>query len=245
MRGFRNRLFDENYFFKKINSTTTRAQKLIKDNMATGNFLVVADEQIGGLGRSKNSWNSPLGGLWMTAGLYGLVVESNLTLFTGITIHKALCKLYPELTDKFSIKWPNDIFLGEKKLGGILVNNLPNRKYHLLGIGINTNVLEFLDEVDENATSLQLELEHEVSNKDVASAIFDIFADELPDFMEKGLDYTYFNQHALLTNRQVKLDTDFASYSGLYKGINRKGAMLMELKPGMIQPFYAGSVTKY
>jgi len=245
MQGYRHRLFDENYFFKKINSTNTKANKLIKDGIATGNFLVAAAEQSGGLGRNKNGWESPLGGLWLTAGMYGLTVESNLTLFTGNCIHKALCALYPELAEKLKIKWPNDLYYEERKLCGILVTAIPAKKYHLLGIGVDTNILEFSEALEDIATSLQLELEREVSNQDVASAIFDVFANELPDFIEKGLDSKYFNQHAFLTNRQIELDTDFASYTGLYKGINSKGAILLELKQGMIQPFYAGSVVKY
>jgi len=245
MQGYRHRLFDENYFFKKVNSTNTKANKLIKDGIATGNFLVCAAEQSGGLGRNKNGWESPQGGLWMTAGLYGLIVESNLTLFTGISIHKALVKLYPELAEKLTIKWPNDVYYGERKLCGILVTSIPAKKYHLLGIGVDTNILEFSEALDDIATSLQLELEREVSNQDVATAIYDVFAEELPDFIEKGLDSKYFNQHAFLTNRRIELDTDFASYTGLYKGINSKGAILLELKQGMIQPFYAGSITKY
>lgn len=245
MQGFRHRLFDENYFFKKINSTNTRANKLIKDGIAAGNFLVAAAQQTGGLGRNKNGWESPLGGLWITAGLYGLIVESNLTLFAGISIHKALCTAYPELKEKLTIKWPNDIYYDEHKLCGILVTAVPAKKYHLLGIGINTNILEFSEELEDIATSLQLELEREVSNQDVATAVFDVIAEDLPEFIENGLDHNYFNEHALLTNREVELDTDFASYRGMYKGINRKGAILLELKPGMIQPFYAGSITKF
>jgi len=153
--------------------------------------------------------------------------------------------LYPEIADKLTIKWPNDIYYEEGKLCGILVTAIPAKKYHLLGIGVDTNILEFSEGLEDIATSLQLELEREVSNQDVASAIFDVFADELPEFIEKGLDSKYFNKHAFLTNRQIELDTDFARYTGLYKGINSKGAILLELKPGMIQPFYAGSVVKY
>ena len=245
MQGYRHRLFDENYYFKKISSTNTRANKLIKDGMATGNFLVAAAEQSGGLGRNKKGWESPLGGLWMTAGLYGLNVDSNLTLFTGNCVHKALCKMYPEIAENLTIKWPNDIFFDESKLCGILTTAVPAKKYPLLGIGVDTNILEFSEDLDEVATSLQLELEREVSNQDVASAIFDVFADELPEFIEKGLDSKYFNQHAFLADREIVLDTDFASYKGLYKGINSKGAILLELKPGMIQPFCAGSIVSY
>ena len=51
-----------------------------------------------------------------------------------------------------------------------------------------------------------------------------------------------FNKYSLLKGKNLILDTDFDQFSGLCKGINNSGAILIELKPGMIQPFYAGSI---
>ncbi len=245
MKDFKHPLFDEIYLFKKSVSTSKQAIKLIKDQTAQGNFLVIADEQSGGIGRNKNKWFSPLGGIWMTAGLYGFSVSSNLTIFTGISIHKALCDLFPQIREKLKIKWPNDIYLNDKKLCGILSNNLNSRKYHLIGIGMNTNVKEFDVNLAPNATSLQIELDNLVDNKSILTHIFDGFASALPNFIEGELDVKYFNQHSLLKGLQIELDTDYDTFRGRAIGIDKNGALLIELKPGMIQPFYAGSVISW
>jgi len=55
----------------------------------------------------------------------------------------------------------------------------------------------------------------------------------------------YFNQHSLLKGHQIELNTDFDIFRGKAKGIDKNGALLIELKPGMIQPFYAGSVISW
>jgi len=181
----------------------------------------------------------------LTAALYGFSFQSNITIFTGICIHKTLSELFPSISDKLKIKWPNDIYLNDKKLCGILSSNLSGRKYHLIGIGLNSNVEE-LDEIHvPNATSLQIELNKLVDNEKLLTRIFDNFASTLPDFVEGKLDVKYFNQHSLLKGLQIELNTDYDIFRGKEKGINKNGALLIELKSGMIQPFYAGSVISW
>ncbi len=241
MKDFKHSLFDEVIYFNKLTSTSLKAEKLINDNIAQGNFLCLAGEQSSGKGRGKNSWLSPAGGLWLTAALYGFDFKSNVTIFTGICIHKTLSELFPSISDKFKIKWPNDIYLNDKKLCGILSNNLSGKKYHLIGIGINTNVTNLDKTQAPNATSLQIELGKDVDNEKILTRIFDNFVSVLPDFVEGELDIQYFNQHSLLKGLQIELDTDYDIFKGKVIGIDKNGALLIELKPGMIQPFYAGS----
>ena len=245
MKDFQHLLFDEIYYFDKIESTNLKAKKLIKDGTARGNFLVISRIQSGGIGRNRNRWTSPDGGIWMTVGLYGLSVESSLTIFASICIHKALTELLPEIKSNLKIKWPNDIYLNNKKLCGILSSNLQAEKYHLLGIGLNSNVCEIPLELDDIAISLRKELDHDIDNKVLVTKIFDNFATDLPDFIEEKLDVRYYSEHSLLKGRSIELDTDFDKFNGIAKGINKSGALLIELKPGMIQPFYAGTVISW
>ena len=242
MKDFKHPLFDEVLYFNKLSSTSSKAERLINFNTANGNFLCLAEEQTSGRGRGKNSWFSPVGGLWLTAALYGFNFQSNITIFTGICIHKTLSELFPTISDKFKIKWPNDIYLNDKKVCGILSSNLSGKKYHLIGIGMNTNVTELDEELAPNATSLQIELNRSLDNEELLTRIFDNFASALPEFVEGKLDVKYFNQHSLLKGFQIELNTDYDIFRGKAKGIDKNGALLIELKAGMIQPFYAGSI---
>jgi len=245
MNNFSHPFFDDVIYYNKLDSTSKRAEKLIKANEVQGNFLVIAGKQSSGIGRMKNSWFSPKGGIWITAAIYGLSVESNLTIFTGICIHQALIELFPEIKSKLKIKWPNDIYLSDKKLCGILSKHLLARKYHLIGIGVNSNITVFPDELTNTATSLQKELRTDVDNTEMMRTIFDKFSEYLPEFIEGKLDIKYFNRYSLLKGKKVELDTDFDKFSGIAKGINKSGALLIELKPGMIQPFYAGTAVSW
>ena len=245
MKDFKHPLFDEILYFKNLRSTSLRAERLINSNTAQGNFLCLAGEQSSGKGRGKNFWFSPAGGLWLTAALYGFNFQSNVTIFTGICIHKTISELFPSISDNLKIKWPNDIYLNDKKLCGVLSNKLNSRKYHLIGIGINSNVTELDEILAPNATSLQIELDTTVDNEDILTRIFDNFASALSGFVEEELDVKYFNKHSLLKGLHIELDTDYDIFRGRAKGIDKNGALLIELKPGMIQPFYAGSVISW
>ena len=245
MKDFKHPLFDEVLYFNKLNSTSLKAERLINSNTAQGNFLCLAGEQSSGRGRGKSSWLSPAGGLWLTAALYGFSFQSNITIFTGICIHKTLSKLFPSISNNLKIKWPNDIYLNDKKLCGVLSRKLSSRKYHLIGIGINSNVTELDEILAPNATSLQIELNRPVDDEDILTRIFDNFASALPGFVEEELDVKYFNKHSLLKGLHIELDTDYDIFRGRAKGIDKNGALLIELKPGMIQPFYAGSVISW
>jgi len=245
MKNFSHALFDEIINYKKIGSTMNEANRLLKGQLISGNFLLIAEEQTSGIGRKKNFWFSPSGGIWITAGLYGLSVESSLTIFTGICLHKSLCDIFPELRKELKIKWPNDIFFQSKKLGGILTNYLQFFRYHLIGIGLNTNIEKIPAEISETAISLQIVLERKIDNEKILKKFFDIFASELPSFAEGTLDKDYFQRYSFLQGRKIVLDTDFDKFSGIVRGIDKKGALFLELKPGMIQPFLTGTITKY
>jgi len=245
MKNFKHPLFDEVKYFEKINSTNKKADQLIKSKQISGNFLLIAKNQSRGIGRKDNSWFSPEGGIWITAGLYGLDVQSNLTIFTGICIHKALLKLFSKMQNDLKIKWSNDLYLNEKKLCGILSSHLPAFKYHLIGIGINTNFSEFPTKLSDLSISIKQYLKTDIDNSNLVKTIFDIFSSNLPEFIEGKLQIEYFNEYSLLTGKKIELDTDFDKFSGICKGINKKGAILIELKKGMIQPFFAGTVINF
>lgn len=242
--NFTHKLFDEIIILKKCASTLSSAEKLIRNGEIKGNFLILAETQTRGKGRQDNFWFSPSGGIWLTAAFYNLNVVASITLFTGIVMHKILLESFPQIAAYLKLKWPNDLFFQDKKLGGILTKSLPAFNYHLIGIGINTNFNYFPPELENNAISLQNILQKKIENEPLITYFFDKFAEKLPLFIENGLDKNYYQQHSYLKNKQVILTTDFDVFQGKMMGIKKDGAILLKMVSGMIQPFYAGSVEK-
>lgn len=111
------------------------------DDGATDFTVVVADEQTGSMGRLGRRWFSPNGGLWLTTILRDRQLPNALLL--GLAAASAVVStLQSHLQIHSVIKWPNDIYIEDRKLAGILVDIVYEGsllKYALVGVGMNVN----------------------------------------------------------------------------------------------------------
>ena len=143
-------------FHSRIGSTSDRARQLVEGGHRLP-AIVVADRQSAGRGRRDRRWESDsTRGLWLTAAFAGQGSEDpSLPLRVGLAASRALEALAPEV--RVQVKWPNDVVVGDRKLGGILCEGMPGAV--LIGIGLNLNhaEAELPVEVDSPATSLLLE----------------------------------------------------------------------------------------
>lgn len=121
-------------------STLDVAHRLAAEGAPSGT-LVIADEQTAGRGRGGKSWESSAGsGLWLTlierpADSSGLGV---LSLRVGLAAAEALDRFAPE---PIRLKWPNDLYIDQGKLGGILVEaRWREQSVEWIAIGLGVNV---------------------------------------------------------------------------------------------------------
>jgi len=242
MKNFSHPFFDEVYYFNSLQSSFKKAETLIKNYQVNGNFIIISKKETGSIGRDKNIWYAPEGGLWFTLGLHGFKFESSLTIFIGQIIFKTLESYINDITN-LKIKWPNDIFYKNKKLAGILTYNLPFYDYYIVGIGINTNIIP--KEISDITISINEIINKKINNSEFLYNFSENLFENLPDFLENGLDNVFFNQHSFLKNKIITIQTVFDTFSGISMGINKKGAILLKLPSGLIQPFYSGKIINY
>ncbi len=141
--------------FRVTDSTSSRARELAVEG-APGGTVVTAAEQTAGRGRQGRSWTAPAGG----ALLYSAIVrplEKRHTLLP-LAAAVAACEAAEELEEGIAcrIKWPNDIWVGERKLAGILIEARPQDGWAVIGVGLNLGISteEFPPELRQTATSL-------------------------------------------------------------------------------------------
>jgi BirA family biotin operon repressor/biotin-[acetyl-CoA-carboxylase] ligase len=155
------------FCFGVVETTNVEANRLAREGKPEGT-LVVADEQTKGRGRRGRSWTSPPGtGLYCSIVLRPRCAPDRLpalTLTAGVATATAIQQvgLVPQL------KWPNDILISGRKVGGILTETVFDRKqvdFAILGIGINVNTAAeaFPASIRKQATSLSLSLGKPVS----------------------------------------------------------------------------------
>tara|TARA_B100000941_G_scaffold241801_1_gene185493 strand:- start:1219 stop:1962 length:744 start_codon:yes stop_codon:yes gene_type:complete len=124
--------------FSEIDSTNDEAKRI---DILKEFHVIIAEKQTLGKGRQGKKWSSPdSGNIYMTICTQNDLSSSPISLITGLACKNAI----DEISGRSSImlKWPNDILLNNKKVGGILVEIESEQKKirTIVGIGINLNI---------------------------------------------------------------------------------------------------------
>ena len=133
-------------------STNAWARRELEKGDATSGTVYLADYQSSGVGRRGSKWQSAAGeNLLFTA-----VVEADLASWQAgriaIAVGVAVARVLGRYAGAVEVKWPNDVYVGDEKIAGILVEQVG--EFTLIGIGVNIFAKEFPKDV--NATSLAL-----------------------------------------------------------------------------------------
>ena len=237
------------YFYEKIDSTNTQAKRLAEEDAPSGT-LVVSDCQVKGKGRRGRVWTSPKGeAIYMTILLRPQIRPdraSMVTLVMGLSVVQAIRNV---LGLETSIKWPNDVVLNRKKLVGILTEmsaQMDYIEYLVIGTGINANMTAFSEELKDKATSLRMEMGRPVNRAALIAESMKCFEKNYEIF-EKTQDLSGLMEdyQAVLANlnQPVRVLEPGHEYSGIARGINEKGELLVEREDGTVTAVYSGEVS--
>lgn len=241
--------------FATIDSTNIRAVEAANSSALDGT-VYVADEQTAGRGRGGHSWHSVAGnGLYVSAIVrpeMGLSEALWLSLATGIAAQRATVETTGVQAD---IRWPNDLLIGKKKCGGILVETgshpgTPARlRYAVIGIGINVNHDAFPDELSTVATSLRIE-SGSVASREALLANLLLALDAEITLLESELHDAprgtpllerFAAASSWAVGMRVRVDED-GGYTGETVGLNRKGFLQVAGDDGVLHTVLSGGV---
>ena len=225
---------------KTVDSTNTDARRRVLDG-AEAPLLILAEEQTCGRGRMGRSFYSPINsGLYMSLALssdgYGSVVGA--TSAAAVAVMRAIKEVYGIQT---KIKWVNDLYLGEKKVCGILAESFSHNSlfYTVIGIGINLFTADFPEELTDKAGSLMPT--HSSKNALAAQICKNLLEliDKLPDksFME---DYC---KYSCVLGRKIEFIQNGESFFGLAESITDDGVLCVRLDNGEICSLASGEIT--
>jgi BirA family transcriptional regulator, biotin operon repressor / biotin---[acetyl-CoA-carboxylase] ligase len=222
------------FTYRIIGSTNETARSLAAGGVPDGTLLV-AEEQIGGRGRRGNDWFSPAGGgIWaslvlrpgISARQLGSVgMLASLSICLGIEQHTGL---------KPMIKWPNDLYLDGRKLGGVLCEadwRAGQLQYLVLGFGLNVNVEEFPGRLAESSISLSRVIGRTIHRTALLAEIllkleegyFQLLTDGFASFLPRVQVRDY------LKSRQVLVEFENGEkLAGVASGIDEYGALLVQ-----------------
>ena len=133
--------------FEKVSSTNTVAASMIREKRPEEGTVITASFQEGGRGQAGNTWESETGkNLLMSVILYPVMVKPADQFIISQFVSLAVCDVVRMHTQDVSIKWPNDIYVSNDKIAGILIehgimgNTLASS---VAGIGLNINQAVF------------------------------------------------------------------------------------------------------
>jgi len=222
-------------YFKKLitvyetESTMELAKEIAK--FVEPPFVLRAYRQSKGRGQYGRFWYSPMGGLYFTE-VVQLENILGFSTFLSIPVVRVLRKYVEDV----QVKWPNDIVVGRRKLGGILVNR---SDYTYAGIGIN--VKNDLGPYGENSTRI-----FDFSSVDIELLFLEILDEEehlLKEFVEGGFKsfVEEYNSYLAFLKKPVQIESKGRVVSGIVTSTGENGELLLETVNG-IESVFIGTV---
>ena len=238
------------HHYFRTDSTNRVALELGYTNEPEGS-VVLAEEQTAGRGRAGRNWHSERAtGIYVTLLLRPRISPVRaplLTMMAGLSAHAAI---HAQTGLQSDVKWPNDLMLNGKKLGGILTEMHAEPtlvRFVIVGIGINVNQEKFPSELSGIATSLRAETGKPQSRLELLARLLREFETDYNRFLRDGPDsiierFTQVSSYA--RGKRVRVSNGNESYVGVTAGLRPEGLLQVQQDDGMLVTVLAGDVTE-
>jgi len=244
-------LFGKRIFhFFRTDSTNRVALELGHAGEPEG-AVVLAEEQTAGRGRAGRTWQSERGaGIYMTLLLrpeLSPALAPLLTLLAGLSARAAIeaqTGLTPDL------RWPNDLLLNGRKLGGILTEMHAEPgvvRFVIVGIGVNVNQSKFPGDLATIATSLRAESGRLHSRLELLVRLLQQFESDYNRFLKHGAN-AILEQFAAVSSfakgKRVRITNGKESFTGTTAGLTPEGLLRVQREDGQIATVISGDVAE-
>lgn len=217
----------------QVDSTNNYATALAHAGLAQHGMIVFAREQTAGKGQRNKKWISQKD---KNITLSVIIEPEHLSLSQFFLLSMCFSLGVHQFFKKYAgnetkVKWPNDIFWGDRKAGGILIENILSGtrwKYAIVGIGLNINQTHF-NELGQKAVSLKQITSKEFNIISIAremGELLDIYYKKMkedPASIIKG-----YHHHLYKRNEWVKLKKRNTVFEALIKGVSARGQLITE-----------------
>ena len=210
--------------YKEIDSTNEEAKRI----KITHDFhVIISEKQTKGKGRLGKKWSSPnSGNIYMTICTENDLSISPISLVTALICKKAINKIAKQ--ELIMLKWPNDILLNNKKVGGILVETeiYEEKTRTIIGIGINMSIKK-----EESWWGDLSKFNIETKRNELINKI-------LSDFIKisDNLNFNWIDEwrdSCIHMNKEIKIqDSDSLEKKAIFKDIDTRGNAIIETKEG-------------
>ena len=237
------------YHFFKTDSTNRVALELGHAGEPEG-AVVIAEEQTAGRGRAGRKWLSErASGIYVTLLLrpkLAPVQAPVLTILAGLSTHAAVREVTGLDVD---LKWPNDLMIEGKKLGGILteMHAEPSQvRFVIVGIGLNVNQEKFPADLSM-ATSLRAQTGKVHSRMEILVRLLRGFESDYNRFLREGVGSVverFESVSSYAKGKRVRVNNGSESYAGVTAGLGPEGLLQVQREDGRVTAVISGDVTE-
>ena len=233
----------EFFFLESVESTNDEIKNLSQNKKTS--VALFSEEQTNGKGRSSNKWLSQKGDLtcsFLVSENFNLNDLGKINIMISVCILDALKEIFRNLEVK--VKWPNDLYIGEKKLGGILLETKVSKGNIInliIGVGINlisspnitkyktTKITNYVSEINSKKLFLHL-------SKYIANYFTNFNNIDFKDYKKKWINYSKDIGKKVIIRKNEKI------FNGRFKYINDSGELFLETEKKNILKFSFGEI---
>lgn len=226
----------------ETHSTNIYAGELLQSIPLPEGTVIVAGFQSGGRGQQQSRWESERDKNLLASFVFYPGIPLHEVVYFNKLVALSVYECVAEIVPGARIKWPNDLLVGEKKIAGILIeNNIRSQQIqHLVaGIGLNINQ-ELFGSYKPPATSLFIESGKESETEKVLDRLCFIMTQWHHVFIKKEyskISNTY-KQALFGLNERRLFKTGAVIFSGIIRGVNEHGQLVIETGNGLLKQFH-------
>ena len=231
---------------ESVDSTNSYASEMLRQIELSEGSIIYTFEQLNGRGQRGNIWESePLKNVALSLVLHPKFLTADkqflLTKITSLAVADLMAEMLEDSINpkKISIKWPNDIYVNDKKIAGILIENTLKEasiQSSVIGIGINVNQRDFYS---SNAISLAMLADKEFKLMQVIERLCEFFEArylQLKSNRLESIDNAYLDR-LFHVEEWGKYKSKEETFEGKIKGVSKIGKLQIEMRSGEIKEF--------
>ncbi|MHB1356884.1 MAG: biotin--[acetyl-CoA-carboxylase] ligase [Anaerolineae bacterium] len=235
------------YVYPTIDSTNARALELAQAGAPDGT-LVLANVQTAGRGRLGRQWLAPPGSSLLLSLVFRPNLEPRQMQRLAMITSLAACQAIDKITGlTVRIKWPNDLQISGRKVGGMLCEagmKGQHLAFVVVGLGINVNLTPAdLGELMTPATSLSHELKLEVERLPLLCALLENLDVAYQRLCSGWQPHEDWRDHLATLGQEVRVGLPGQVITGLAEDVDADGALLVRQSDGSLMTTLAGDVT--
>ena len=239
--------------FDEIDSTNSFIKTNLSDIKA--NTIVISRIQTSGKGQKQRKWNSDKGGLYLSIKLDIQKDKTIIPFWIIATLSISLCEYFESIGLNSRLKWPNDVLINERKVCGILTENVFYKDHIIVIIGIGININNSMEKIYLDFPELRgkiatiIDIMPNFSNSHLKAMLSKLCGDL--EFQLK-LDNPFsihnlkkkWSEYSKIINKEVTIKNlkDEVIYSGRVKDISNIGSLLVEVESDEIKEFFSGDI---